>query len=541
MTGQCVLSLMNIEFAQQTTMRDLMRHARQQLGILIFFLWLFQAAAWSAQPQNSDPLQQSGTLMKAGDLVGAEREARLALRDSSIQPFAWTMLGEIRLRQEKYPDAIEYLNTALRLKPDLVRARLSLAEAYNSTGKAALAQAAFKKVLRLDPNNAEALFALAQIDIEKGEFDTALHLVEPIHRELLSSPEGILLLAQSYSGLKQKDALIELTKNWNTLANPSVNSSVAFSSLLVKSGSQDQALEVLERAKNAGQVSYELAAALGNLYISKNDLTNAFESYEAALSLNPDCLDCLQTLAKIADQQNDPEKALAYLIRAKRKQPNNPEILFEFGKTCLELDLQDDAITALQEAARLRPDNDSYVYVLASANVAKKNYAPAGKLFETLLAKHPDDPLLNYAMGSLLFLEVKLDDAEKYLRRSVELQPDQSAANYYLGLIAEAKGRDDQAAATFRAVLQRDPHYGLAWEGLGRVLLSEKQYPEAQQALEKAVVLTPDSVKAHYQLGILLGRTGKQDDAAKQFAIVQQLNAEEKDRLGMRLRILSPH
>ena len=108
----------------------------------------------------------------------------------------------------------------------------------------------------------------------------------------------------------------------------------------------------------------------------------------------------------------------------------------------------------------LQPNNDSYSYVLASANVAKKQYETAGKLFQMLLTKHPDDPALNYAMGSLLFLEVKLDEATKYLRKSVELQPDQIAAYYYLGLIAEGKGENDEATATFRDVLRRDPRYG---------------------------------------------------------------------------------
>ena len=71
--------------------------------------------------------------------------------------------------------------------------------------------------------------------------------------------------------------------------------------------------------------------------------------------------------------------------------------------------------------------------------------------------------------------------------------------------------------------------------------LAEDNYAKAKQALEKAVLLNPNSVKAHYQLGILLGRTGKQDDANKEFGIVHQLNADEEKRSGMRLRILAPH
>jgi tetratricopeptide (TPR) repeat protein len=343
-----------------------------------------------------------------------------------------------------------------------------------------------------------------------------------------------MLLARDYAGLKQRESLAALVLDWNSLQEVSAASNTDFSSLLSKSSLDQQALEVLEKAKASGQVSVDLALALANLYFLKGDLSQAFESYEAALSLKPDCVDCLRRLAKIAEQQKDPEKALAYLIKAKRQQPDNPEILFEFGKACLELDLFEDAVPALQKAVRLRPSNDSYAYVLASAHVSKKEYEVAGKIFDGLLQKHPRDPVLNYAMGSLLFLEVKLDHAATYLRKSIELNPDQSAAYYYLGLVAEGKGQNEE-------VLRRDTEYGPAYEALGRILLKEQKYPEAKQALEKAVLLDPTSVKAHYQLGILLGRTGQPDGASKELAIVNELNAAETKRAGMRLRILTAH
>jgi Flp pilus assembly protein TadD len=75
---------------------------------------------------------------------------------------------------------------------------------------------------------------------------------------------------------------------------------------------------------------------------------------------------------------------------------------------------------------------------------------------------------------------------------------------------------------------------------MGGLLLKQRKYAEAEQALQKAVQLNPNSVKAHYQLGILMGRTGRQEDANKEFGIVHQINAEEEKRSGMRLRILTP-
>jgi len=162
-------------------------------------------------------------------------------------------------------------------------------------------------------------------------------------------------------------------------------------------------------------------------------------------------------------------------------------------KTCLQLDLPDDAISALQTAAHLRPDNDSYAYVLGSANVAKKQYEAAGKLFQALLSKHPNDSTLNYAMGSLLFLEVKLGEAAKYLRKSIDLQPNQIAAYYYLGLIAEGKGENDEAIAySAETCFTRDPDYGPAYEALGGLFLKQQKYAEAEQALQRAVSTIPE-------------------------------------------------
>jgi tetratricopeptide (TPR) repeat protein len=516
------------------------RKAGQHLAVLICLLFL-PARLSSSAPTDLDHLQQAAELMNAGDLAGAETEAKLALRDPSTRPVATATLGAIRVRQKRYTEATEFLNTALRLNPGLVGARVTVGEVYVLTGKKALARQVFNKVLAVEPDNRKARFALAQLETDSSNFGASLKIAEPVLIDLRRSPDGILLLATDYAGLEEKDLLLSLVHDWQGVPQASAASSTAFSSLLAKSGLTQQALDVLEKAKSSGQVSYDMALALGNLYFSKGDASRAFGSYEAALSLSPGCVHCLLQMAKIAEQQNDPEKALAYLIKAKKERRDNPEVLFEFGKTCLQLDLPDDAISALQTAAHLRPDNDSYAYVLGSANVAKKQYEAAGKLFQALLSKHPNDSTLNYAMGSLLFLEVKLGEAAKYLRKSIDLQPNQIAAYYYLGLIAEGKGENDEAIATLRDVLRRDPDYGPAYEALGGLLLKQHKYAEAEQALQKAVQLNPDSVKAHYQLGILMGRTGRQEDANKEFGIVHQINAEEEKRSGMRLRILTPH
>jgi tetratricopeptide (TPR) repeat protein len=490
---------------------------------------------------DSDHIQQSIDYLSQGSLASAEKEARLALRESSSKPEALVVLGMIRRRQKRFAEATQFLTRALQLAPSSADARLALSQVYAGSGKREQARQEIRKLLESDPHKHEAVMALADLEETSGNFRASLKAAEPIFDDLQRSADGILLLARDYAGLKQKESLAALVPDWNSLPEAPAASSVAFASLLEKSGLDAQGLKVLEKAKSGGAVSVDLALTLGNLYLKTGDLSQAFESYEAALSLDPKCVHCMRQLAKIAAGQKDQEKALAYLIKAKRQVPNDPDVLFELGKTCMELDLLEDSLPALQRAVQLRPQNDSYAYVLGSAYVSKKQYEQAGKVFELLLKKHPRDPVLNYAMGSLLFLEVKLDDAAPYLRRSIELQPDQSAAYYYLGLIAEGKGQDSEAVSIFQKITERDPKYGPAYEAVGRVLLKQQKFAEARRALDKAVSLDPTSVKAHYQLGMLLGRMGQQDEAKKELAIVQELNDAESKRAGMRLRILSAH
>ena len=489
---------------------------------------------------STNHLQTALELFNQGDLEGAEKEARFALNAPQDRAPAWGILGTIRVQQKKYDEAVGFLRKALSLNPRLVGARVTLGGVYVLLGKKALATQMFTEALRLDPPNFNARLDLAQLESEAGDYRASLETANPIASELRHSPEGLVLLASDYSGLQQKGSLATLLPDWNALPDSPPELTATFATMLIKRGLGREGVEILEKAKSTSSASFDLTFALGRGYASMGDLNQASESYEAALSLSESCVPCLTEIATIADRQGNTEKALAYLIRAKRIEPENPEILFAFGKVCLERDLNDDAFAALSKATAQRPDNDSYSYVLASAHVARKEYEDARILLEGLLKKHPSDAVLHYALGSVLYLEQNLDPAEQHLTKSIEIQPNQRAAYYYLGLIAEGKGDRQQAIEVLEGLAKRWPDYGLAYEALGTVLLHDRNYPQAQQMLEKAIQLNPNSVKGHYQLGMLLGRIGREDESNKQLEIARKLESEERAKSELQLHLLMP-
>jgi tetratricopeptide (TPR) repeat protein len=417
-----------------------------------------------------------------------------------------------------------------------------LGNAYAFEGKPDLAAKCFREVLKIDPDNFDARFDLFKLEASRRNFQQSLDLAVRIMPQLFESDEAMVVLASDYGALGKKHDLEDLVAHWQRLPQPSDEAALDFGSTLLVYGMRDEATRVFqdEETRLEAHPTPSLALRLGNAFLSLGLLGQAEKSAQLALSLVPDCVACYQTLAQIADRQDNSEKALAYLVAAKKRAPEDPDVLFEFGKVCLERNLVDDAFSSLSKAVELQPDNDSYVYVLGSANVASGHLPDALALFQRLLQKHPHDAILTYAIGAVYYLQGKYSEAEASLKQSLAAQPNQVAASYYLGLTYDAIGDDDRAIPIFRDLLKSNPKHAPSCVKLGGILLRAHQYDDARENLERAVSLDPDSVEAHYQLGLLLRRLGKSAESESEFAESRKLEAAQRAQKDVRLRLLLP-
>jgi len=497
------------------------------------------AAVACAQTSHIETAVQ---LLNNGDTVQAEAEARKAMQSPSTRALALAMLGTIRLQQGRTEESTEFLVQALALNPKLVGARTTLGNAYAFGGKPDLAAKCFREVLKVDPENFDARFDLFKLEASRRNFEQSLNVGAPIMPQLLTSDEAMVVLASDYAALGKRHELEDLVAHWHQLPGPSDEAALDFGSTLLAYGMRAAATKVFqdEETRLAAHPAPTLALKLGDAFLNLGLLDQAEKSAQLALSLAPDCIACYQTLAQIADRQDNSEKALAYLVAAKKRAPEDPEVLFEFGKVCLERNLVDDAFSALSKAVELQPDNDSYAYVLGSANVASGHLPEALALFQQLLKKHPQDAILTYAIGAVYYLQGKYSEAEASLKQSLAAQPNQVAASYYLGLTYDAIGDDDRAIPIFRELLKSNPKHAPSCVKLGGILLRAHQYDDAKQNLERAVSLDPDSVEAHYQLGLLLRRLGKSAESESEFAESRKLEAAQRAQKDVRLRLLLP-
>ncbi len=77
----------------------------------------------------------AGELLRADDVAGADRLLAAALADHERQPALRAMLADVAYRQQRYKDAIAYLQEALRLDPRATALYGALARAHEAAGQ----------------------------------------------------------------------------------------------------------------------------------------------------------------------------------------------------------------------------------------------------------------------------------------------------------------------------------------------------------------------------------------------------------------------
>jgi len=493
-----------------------------------------------ASTPSREALVRAAALVEEGRLQEADQQAQIALSDPQTRAAACSVLGTIRLRQDRVSEGAELLQEAIRLEPRLVGAQLNLAQAYSLQGKEDQAVPVFRRVLELDPANATARIALARSEAEKGNYRRSLELTKPVAAEARQSPDGLLVLVTSYLKTGDARAAKALVEDAKRLPDAPGAWSAAFAERLVRGGLVAEGIDVLESARSSAPSSYELAFALGGAFVVKPDPARALEAYDAALALKPSSVAALRQAAIVAERNGELERSLSYWMRAKKLAAEDEQVLLGFGRVCLKMDLLDDAEAALESAAARKPGDPAFAYTLAVAKVGKRQYEAAQTLLEPLVQKRPQDAQLQYALGSVLYMQGQLAEADARLRESLRLDADQLASPYYLALVARDLGKDAEATSRLEELLRRHPDHASSCEALGGLMMNARRYDEAERLLRKAVELNPKSVKANYQLGLLLARTGRKEEADKQLALAKSLREEDDKTSRLQLRLLDP-
>lgn len=248
----------------------------------------------------------------------------------------------------------------------------------------------------------------------------------------------------------------------------------------------------------------------GRALFKQNQDKAARALLEKAVDLDPN-FDNGYALAVVCLDMEDGACATQLFREMEASFGNTAGLHMEFGLAYGNSDFAGKAISEFKKAIALDNRLPEAHYALAAAYLASGQsnaLADAVAELKQQLAITPNDALSCAALGHLYVSERRYADAAPYLKHAIALDPSSPDGYLYLGQ------------------MQYDTNHPA----------------EAEAALRKAIALTTNPArnhyqieKAHYLLGRLLARAGKQQEAAAQMKIVQAMMARTLTRARNRM------
>jgi Flp pilus assembly protein TadD len=242
-------------------------------------------------------------------------------------------------------------------------------------------------------------------------------------------------------------------------------------------------------ATAAQPVSEDVAQA--EAAIVKADWKAAEARLDPWLAAHPGDARALFDAGYVADAQNRLEAAAGFYRRAVEANPQSFEARAELGMLLARQNKFSDARTELTAATEL--DHGE-----AGAVAKARAWRALAEIDRT------DDP----------------SRASEELLEALKLSPETSNDTLLAAELAAQAGQLDAAEQTYRRMLAKDPKSAAANAGLAHLLITRKQYPEAETLLRSALENAPEDTTLIAQLATVLAA----EDKAEALPLFQKLH-----------------
>jgi tetratricopeptide (TPR) repeat protein len=281
---------------------------------------------------------------------------------------------------------------------------MRLAYDLHASGRLDDAEAAYRRILDADGENADTLFLLGEIANRKGNAGEAAALlaraialdagVASFHCELgaaLAAQGNLAEAEQSYRRALELDAD-------NRMAL------VDLSALLLDRGMPEAAEQRARQALRLHPGTLAAHVNLGSALEALGRLDEAAASLEAALQIDADCVPAHTNLGSIRLKQERIADAERHLARALAIDPGFFEARINLGSVLLQRKRPADAVAAFREAVRQRPDSAAGQFNLGYALETQGDLAEAMRCYETAVALDPESVQAHVNRATLLLM-----------------------------------------------------------------------------------------------------------------------------------------
>ena len=469
-----------------------------------------------------------------------EKAVTLDPKDTS----SFMFLGFVRLKQEKFDDALTALQTAEKMiSPADTAGKATL---YNNMGlvywnknQPSDAIAAYKKALDFDKKASDAQYNLAFALLAQKRYSDATPQLEALVKTS-TQPE---MVAALYDALGEA---YENQKNWAgalgayTKAIESLPKEPAYQLhkglALINSNRKGDAVPFLAEVikldpQSTDPQSAEAFLQLGAIYIEKRNWSEAQDKLTRYVALRKDDSLGWFNLGVAFDYASNFDKALEAYAKAEKLDPKNAAIHNNVGRIHFKRGKFDEAISELQEALKLDKQSPDAQHNLAIVYSEQARILADQKKTEESKAKYATAE--SEWRGLLTTIEPQWR-AETDADRKSQLAT--LVAGARAGLAENFLNQQNYRNAVFEytQMLIATPDNNTARINLGLALYYDKKYPEAEKVYREVIAKEKTNATAYNNLGAVLEAQDKKGDALEAYKKAADLDknyAEAKNNL----------
>ena len=471
--------------------------------------------------------------------------------------------------------AVDYLQYAVEIDPDLFWARFNLGGIYQEQGEDELALAEFEACIRLNRNYYPVHYRMGEIHLKQERYMEALQAFDSARKvnrkwEYPQYGIGLVYFAQgeidrareTFENLTQKkkrfapayfklgqvlategffdEALAEYAKG-SKYQDYSAQVLHELAVIFDEKGNVDGAIRLYQRVIEVEPTNAEAHFALGEILYASGDTTTAVQHYQQAVSLTPSLKDVFyEPLEPYFAGLMTSDEGMPSLEKAMLVLPDDPRSYFYAGTLEADAGNPQKAIEHYKRTIEIIESDPSHLQMELPLGTFNDVYLKLGELyhqqgdvdtavayFKRALALNPELANRFITQGQRAFDEMNYQEAIDSLNTHLLLFPEDVSATYLLGQSYETKGDIDNALTFYKRTLTLDSQRPDVLFKMVYIYGNQDAHQQAIDTLQKIIEIAPDTTEAHYLMALSYLALEQPDAALPAFLATVRLNPDD--------------
>lgn len=475
---------------------------------------------------------RAAILLRQKEIVGAEKEAQMALKNAPSNISAVAVLTGVYSAKDEEAKAISILEEGINKNPTEVSLLLLKAMLFEKSANLAKVGEAYQAIFKLKPQGEAYRLDLANIYKKAGKLDEA----EVTLREgVAAMPDDWVMKKDLIYFLSEKRDLAVAEREIQSLIQTNPQSDFLnfwLADLYISHNATDRAVALLEKlVEKAGTDTASLNArtSLARINFVKGNQSLANKLIAAVLVKEPGNQSALLVRAQLAFTSGRPQEAVTDLRTIIRDNPKNVEAYKLLAEILLQQGHADLAIDTQKQLIDIAPTDVNATIRLAQMYLFNQDPTKAQDILASAIKLAPTNPV---AWESLARISITIKDWKGTASAIAKLEtlPNQELmASYLKGEWANAKGTPQEALPYYTHIFSLAPNSPLAERALSSYVETTQKLGQLDIAVTTLLGLKPTTPFIQTLIGGCFEKLNRFQDAAIAFDSAISMNPTSPD------------